>query len=408
MARKRVKSNEDRPAPAVSPEPSTESEDELEDREARRRYREMFWFPVLDLATERALRSAEGGPAEVSRVLPDAAEAGASDERFAAVVSALGRLLSGRDQTVRRAAARLLADVISTLTESGMWAGPSTPGDLDPVLPALLAATAVPDSETRMSLLQALGRLASRDCASRILPPVTEHCFKDSASEVVVEAIGVVMATGVDLASAAIPDIVGLLGHQDAQVRLAVCDALARFGVEAGEAVTLLLRVALSDADASLREHAALALAAVDPEGRRTSRELTDHAERQTFLSLLRSAGPTARELRVRLVGLWNTADAAPSRQPSVPEAAHSPDFSSVDWFGTEYTFSTNQAKCVAVLWECWQNRTPQVSGAYILEAADLEGLRLKLVFRNNPAWDTMIVPGNKKGTYRLNPPRRD
>ena len=47
------------------------------------------------------------------------------------------------------------------------------------------------------------------------------------------------------------------------------------------------------------------------------------------------------------------------------PNAVHSPDFRSVEWFGTSYTFSTSQAACVEVLWENWDRRTPEVGGPY-------------------------------------------
>lgn len=91
-------------------------------------------------------------------------------------------------------------------------------------------------------------------------------------------------------------------------------------------------------------------------------------------------------------------------------QARHSPDFRSVFWFGERYSFTGNQAKCVRILWEAWENETPDVSGAFILEELDIQDSsgRLDQVFRNpggkgyHPAWGTMIVPGQTKGTYRL------
>jgi hypothetical protein len=85
--------------------------------------------------------------------------------------------------------------------------------------------------------------------------------------------------------------------------------------------------------------------------------------------------------------------------------ARHSPDYHCVNWYGTEYSFSNNEAACVKVLWECWENGTPDVSGEYLLtSAADCNATRLDLVFRGNKAWGTMIVSGKRKGNYRLNP----
>lgn len=88
-------------------------------------------------------------------------------------------------------------------------------------------------------------------------------------------------------------------------------------------------------------------------------------------------------------------------------DARHSPDFRSVSWFGESYSFTANQAACVKILWEAWENETPEVSGAHLLEAADVQDStqRIDLVFRGNPAWGAMIVPGKTKGVYRLKEP---
>ncbi len=86
-------------------------------------------------------------------------------------------------------------------------------------------------------------------------------------------------------------------------------------------------------------------------------------------------------------------------------DTAHSPDFHSVRWFGTEYTFTNNQAPCVQALWEAWEKGTPELSGEYLLEKADACTSRLNLVFRNSEAWGRLIVPGTRKGNYRLKEP---
>jgi|GEM_PF-2934798 len=86
-------------------------------------------------------------------------------------------------------------------------------------------------------------------------------------------------------------------------------------------------------------------------------------------------------------------------------EARHSADFRSVVWFGQEYMFTANQAACIRLLWEAWENGTPEVSGAMILENAGIDQKRLSAVFRGHPAWGTMIRPGQTKGSYRLSPP---
>ena len=87
-------------------------------------------------------------------------------------------------------------------------------------------------------------------------------------------------------------------------------------------------------------------------------------------------------------------------------DARHSTDFASVNWFGTPYTFTTNQAAGVRVLWEAWKNKTPVLGGLTIIEAAgvDRSDERFDLVFRDNPAWGTMIASPSK-GRYCLKAP---
>lgn len=85
-----------------------------------------------------------------------------------------------------------------------------------------------------------------------------------------------------------------------------------------------------------------------------------------------------------------------------VKTATHSPDFRSVNWYGTPHEFTGQQAACVKVLWQAWKNGTPAVGDATVLETAGSDSERLPLVFRNHEAWGTMIVEGQTKGTHRL------
>jgi hypothetical protein len=86
----------------------------------------------------------------------------------------------------------------------------------------------------------------------------------------------------------------------------------------------------------------------------------------------------------------------------SVLRTRHSADFRSVHWFGKDYSFTANQAACVKVLWEPWENGTPELADATILETAGINSDRLDAVFRNSSAWGTMIQPGQTKGTHQL------
>jgi hypothetical protein len=86
-------------------------------------------------------------------------------------------------------------------------------------------------------------------------------------------------------------------------------------------------------------------------------------------------------------------------------QAIHSDDFRSVVWYGTQYTFTENQAPRVKLLWQNWERGTPDVGRQILLDAAsDSTGEHVCHVFRNCPAWRTMIVSA-KKGSYRLQEP---
>jgi hypothetical protein len=88
-------------------------------------------------------------------------------------------------------------------------------------------------------------------------------------------------------------------------------------------------------------------------------------------------------------------------------DARHSLDFRSVNWFGTRYSFTGNQACFVKILWEAWENDTPEVGQATLLAAADAHTERLDHAFSlgRHPAWGTMIRPGSTRGTFQLCPP---
>lgn len=83
----------------------------------------------------------------------------------------------------------------------------------------------------------------------------------------------------------------------------------------------------------------------------------------------------------------------------------HSVDFASVLWFGQSYSFTASQAHIVRLLWEAWRNGTPNMRQETLLARVGSEGDRLANLFRDHPAWNTLIVPGGAKGTFRLQEP---
>jgi hypothetical protein len=97
--------------------------------------------------------------------------------------------------------------------------------------------------------------------------------------------------------------------------------------------------------------------------------------------------------------------EAARTERTAAPCEVHSADFRSVRWFGREYSFSAPQAACVRVLWENWEQGTPEVGNEYL--ATTVECGRIPDLFRGHAAWKTMIVSGQKKGNYRLQEPEK-
>ena len=89
--------------------------------------------------------------------------------------------------------------------------------------------------------------------------------------------------------------------------------------------------------------------------------------------------------------------------------ARHSPDFRSVHWYGVDYTFTEGQARVVALLWQAWENGTPELGSYHLLQTANLNNERLPDVFKSkgmyHPAWGKMIVVGSTKASYRLQAP---
>ena len=82
-------------------------------------------------------------------------------------------------------------------------------------------------------------------------------------------------------------------------------------------------------------------------------------------------------------------------------EFQHSTDYASVNWLGQEYQFNKNQASCVRLLHEAWLKGTPYLSGHTLLSAIE-SASRVSDLFKHHPAWNHLIVPGERKATYRL------
>jgi len=86
---------------------------------------------------------------------------------------------------------------------------------------------------------------------------------------------------------------------------------------------------------------------------------------------------------------------------PDSQEFQHSTDYASVNWQGQQYQFNKNQATCVRLLHEAWFEGTPYLSADHLLREI-LSASRMSDLFKRHPAWNHLIVPGERKATYRL------
>jgi len=84
-------------------------------------------------------------------------------------------------------------------------------------------------------------------------------------------------------------------------------------------------------------------------------------------------------------------------------ELRHSADYHSIRWRGEYYTLTHFQAASIKLLHEAYLNDTPDLSEQYIVTTIDSECKRMRDLFRNSPLWDTLVIPGKRKGLLRLN-----
>ena len=99
-------------------------------------------------------------------------------------------------------------------------------------------------------------------------------------------------------------------------------------------------------------------------------------------------------------------AEAGTGSEKITEEFKHSPDYRSVAWQGRFFSFTPNQAAIVEALHGAFENKTPEVAGATLLErAAESRASRVRDVFKTGDgkkAWGSLIKRGRTKGTYRL------
>lgn len=101
----------------------------------------------------------------------------------------------------------------------------------------------------------------------------------------------------------------------------------------------------------------------------------------------------------------------------------HSEDFTTVDWYGEKHVFTPRQSECIKRLWAAWEKGTHDLSELHILyghqttyaeeDCSRKRRTRLRDIFRVtrnkkrkiHAAWGTMIIKGERQGTFRLSDP---
>jgi hypothetical protein len=198
-----------------------------------------------------------------------------------------------------------MAEAFAALRASGL--GRWLPPELADAIPALLKAIEAPDSAVRIHLLAALRVAAPRRCpeCSSVVLAVARSTLSDVDPTVVVAALNVIKAAGVDAASVATAPVTKLLTHPNPRVRVCTCKTLAWLGPDARAAVPTLLDVAVQHVDASLRNQATLALTGIDVDGALIDHVLADPVQREQLLAALRDLGSAGRVLRRSLQARW-------------------------------------------------------------------------------------------------------
>ena len=91
---------------------------------------------------------------------------------------------------------------------------------------------------------------------------------------------------------------------------------------------------------------------------------------------------------------------------PPITDFKHSPDFRTVALNGRSYKLTSKQAQVIELLYKAYENGTPELGQAYILEQLGERGNRLRDTFKRNPeAWQALVARGVRRGCYRLNLP---
>jgi hypothetical protein len=82
-------------------------------------------------------------------------------------------------------------------------------------------------------------------------------------------------------------------------------------------------------------------------------------------------------------------------------------DYRSIRFNGVTHTLTRNQGTIIKILHEAFERGTPSIGKSKLLAAVESESSRVQDFFRHSPLWKTLVVSGERRGTYRLNLPAR-
>lgn len=92
----------------------------------------------------------------------------------------------------------------------------------------------------------------------------------------------------------------------------------------------------------------------------------------------------------------------AASDDGPLPGVTASPDYRCLNWHGTVFSFTEPQSCVVKMLVEATAKGVPDIGDKALLRASGSESTQLRDVFKDHPAWGTLIVEGGTRGTHRL------
>ncbi len=128
----------------------------------------------------------------------------------------------------------------------------------------------------------------------------------------------------------------------------------------------------------------------------RRGKTIRDKAETIISTRDLRSngAGPPT--------GTKNTQNSPPRNQRR-REFRTSDDYRTICFNGKSHQLTRNQSVIVRLLHAAHRRGTPAVGQETLLKAIEAETSRVRDSFKKSPLWGTLVVPGERRGTYRLN-----